>query len=508
MITTHGYDTGRIRYSIILSRYLAIAVMITSVVFFVIGVVHNFELNQFEHTLGSIGMALQTAVLLMIAAYIQIKKKVIGQSKTLSMLLYAAILYTLLSFVPGFALWVDLNISHEIAFRSGSNSRLAILMIFIIQATRKSTPQWVLKPAFVAAMTLPTAACLGYLFSVDLHGAMSIQTALCIIVLGVSNILQCMYRKEFRYLVLNKHSMVRFRNTSIAAFATVALIFPIVNSTVSHVNIDEDTRMYIAMSIVIWFYQMLLTWYAQSESQSQHTLITERKCVEKMAFTDKLTGAMNRTAFSEIVEPRKRNNPAGVILCDIDHFKSVNDNYGHDVGDIILQKFSKTLQQQCRSTDWLVRWGGEEFIIILEDCDIKETLDLAERMRAAVEEMQSFPNITSSFGVTSILPFEPYEIAVKRADEALYVAKHMGRNRVIESADDKIMADLILDRILQLIPIVFYRFDKIQIEQQYEIYKSLDNTKEKLLARLQKLESTAAISQRLAETNIKYRRRD
>lgn len=120
-------------------------------------------------------------------------------------------------------------------------------------------------------------------------------------------------------------------------------------------------------------------------------------------------------------------------MADIDKFKSVNDTYGHQVGDSVLSEIAEIMRQLVRDTDTQGRWGGEEFLVICSHVDLNGTYALAERMRSAVAE-HSFSVVgqkTCSFGVASYRQGDTGENIVKRADVALYEAKHNGRNRVV-----------------------------------------------------------------------------
>ena len=169
----------------------------------------------------------------------------------------------------------------------------------------------------------------------------------------------------------------------------------------------------------------------------------ERRILD-LAATDPLTGVLNRRAFMERLEQeiersRRGNTPLSLIMADIDYFKRVNDRYGHQVGDLVLQRFADQLTTSLRAYDFTARYGGEEFTVCLPHTTIHQSRSVAERLRKRVEEMEIvFPDgsrsirITASFGVASFLP-EPQESIdsiIKRADEAMYRAKNEGRNRV------------------------------------------------------------------------------
>ncbi|MCX6076534.1 MAG: diguanylate cyclase [Campylobacterales bacterium] len=171
--------------------------------------------------------------------------------------------------------------------------------------------------------------------------------------------------------------------------------------------------------------------------------ITDKKRVEELAVTDQLTKIFNRlhleNSFKQEVDRAKRYNATfSVILLDIDHFKAVNDNYGHDVGDEVLVGVVNILKQNIRATDILGRWGGEEFLIILPQTDMNEAKYLAEKLKSEIEH-HTFDTIgskTCSFGISQFrVEDEDSKMVVKRADNALYSAKNSGRNRVIVSQE-------------------------------------------------------------------------
>jgi diguanylate cyclase (GGDEF)-like protein len=160
-----------------------------------------------------------------------------------------------------------------------------------------------------------------------------------------------------------------------------------------------------------------------------------------MATRDPLTGLLNRReAFRridlEISRSVRTSKPLSTVICDIDHFKRINDTYGHLTGDVVLQSLAKMLQTTIRDYDILCRYGGEEFLIVAPDSTSDQAAGLADRIRMTVEEtvITTIDNhkirITVSFGVSQLWPGEKLEETIDRADRALYEAKAKGRNRV------------------------------------------------------------------------------
>lgn len=161
------------------------------------------------------------------------------------------------------------------------------------------------------------------------------------------------------------------------------------------------------------------------------------------ARTDSLTGLNNRRAMEELgplelKRAQRSGKPVSVILCDVDHFKSINDRYGHEAGDTVLRITARVLRSALRETDALGRWGGEEFIVVLNDSGVTASGEVAERMRAAVAatKFEGLPDgATISLGVSTLIkvtsPISAWDGLIKEADSLLYQAKKEGRNRVI-----------------------------------------------------------------------------
>lgn len=164
------------------------------------------------------------------------------------------------------------------------------------------------------------------------------------------------------------------------------------------------------------------------------------KAVE-MARTDPLTGAFNRRAFYDYAArhdvARQRNpSPCCVAVIDLDHFKVVNDRYGHEMGDAVLRRTVQVLTARLRAIDTVARWGGEEFTLLLPDCDIKAAAKLCNELRLAIEAEaldtpQGVLRWTASIGGAAWIDGEALDPALARADQGVYAAKAQGRNRVV-----------------------------------------------------------------------------
>ena len=173
------------------------------------------------------------------------------------------------------------------------------------------------------------------------------------------------------------------------------------------------------------------------------TVSMRTAALEKLAMLDPLTGAGNRRHLARRVDIecaalRRHGGALALVAFDIDHFKQVNDRYGHAAGDRALCHTVQTIRQAMRAGDFLARVGGEEFVVLLPGQDLPSAAAVAERMRAALAaapvalDSQWLP-LTASFGVAMLDPEAGFEAALARADAALYGAKREGRNRVVLS---------------------------------------------------------------------------
>ncbi len=179
----------------------------------------------------------------------------------------------------------------------------------------------------------------------------------------------------------------------------------------------------------------------------ERTLKERNQEIARLSITDPLTGIYNRrylndTLTVEVRRALRYKRPLGLLLCDLDHFKRINDTYGHNVGDLVLKEFAGWLQGSIRGgIDWLARYGGEEFVLVLPETDLAGSFDLAERLRRLVaEKVIATPagdiTITASFGIASFTPGGPEnhpapETLLNEADQFMYQAKKSGRNRVV-----------------------------------------------------------------------------
>ncbi|SFA69775.1 diguanylate cyclase (GGDEF) domain-containing protein [Pseudomonas sp. NFIX10] len=164
------------------------------------------------------------------------------------------------------------------------------------------------------------------------------------------------------------------------------------------------------------------------------------RAATQSALRDPLTGtgnriAMDQTLMREIDMAKRHSQPLSVLMLDIDHFKRINDNHGHGVGDEVLKAVAESIKGQLRNVDMVFRFGGEEFLILLANTSRDAAAMVGERLRHAAQTQDYFAagtriDLTVSLGCATLLPGESSESLLRRADSALYVAKREGRNRL------------------------------------------------------------------------------
>lgn len=169
--------------------------------------------------------------------------------------------------------------------------------------------------------------------------------------------------------------------------------------------------------------------------------------LKNKAYHDPLTGALNRQYFYDYYDENRQNiTSLGIIMVDLDYFKKINDTYGHGIGDDVLKQVAESIQNSIRNDDTLIRWGGEEFILLINTAKKSQLISISEHIRRSVSEIvfESIPSITASLGATLLLEGESFKTVIERADQALYSAKANGRNRieVVNGSEDSISADI------------------------------------------------------------------
>ena len=211
--------------------------------------------------------------------------------------------------------------------------------------------------------------------------------------------------------------------------ATINIVALLILSTIgSAFDITEQMWSFIATSLVVnaCAFIFAIRHHAQHEK------------LQELATHDPLTGAMNRRALSKDLENAVKNARQtglnyALVMLDLDHFKRINDEYGHHAGDEVLRQCADILRQHIRESDQLFRFGGEEFTLLMTGVSDAGLHAVVDKLRQALQTHLSSPGgpVTASFGVALLKPGEHWEAWLARADNALYMAKEGGRNRVV-----------------------------------------------------------------------------
>ena len=209
---------------------------------------------------------------------------------------------------------------------------------------------------------------------------------------------------------------------------------------VAHYTTEFKLRLLYSFATVTF----LSAFYEHSRQTSFNIVKDLSDKFEKQAQQDILTRLPNRRGIQQFIEfesarARRQKKPLSLILCDIDRFKRVNDQYGHDGGDVVLKHVSDLFKASIREQDGVARWGGEEFLFVLPDTEESNAVVLAEKVRetlatSPVELQQEKVVITASFGVAQIDFEQGLDKALTLADKALYKAKEKGRNKVLSAS--------------------------------------------------------------------------
>ncbi len=180
---------------------------------------------------------------------------------------------------------------------------------------------------------------------------------------------------------------------------------------------------------------------ARISDRMQAQILELNQQLGEKVVTDPLTGLLNRRGMYECLEVasghlNREQRPFGVLLLDLDYFKQINDTYGHQVGDELLIELAQVLQHNLRVNDCCARWGGEEFLLLLQDCSTESLAAVAKKLLNVVRTLviSSMPDshlLTASIGCYLCQQLEPIDDVIRKADKAMYRAKEMGRNGLV-----------------------------------------------------------------------------
>lgn len=204
----------------------------------------------------------------------------------------------------------------------------------------------------------------------------------------------------------------------------------------AYILTDPDVYlMYLFWILCSFTFGFLSAWILDRSRKS--VFITQKK-LQKLAITDTLTGVYNRSVLHHVLtqqlsNPSNSDHSFGLIIIDVDHFKSINDTLGHEVGDQVIKKIAKKLSQLISEKDTLVRWGGEEFVVIATQVDSKSLAQQCNEIRIEIENDRFLENktVTVSIGATLYRDKDTHDSLLIRADNAMYQAKEEGRNRFV-----------------------------------------------------------------------------
>lgn len=229
------------------------------------------------------------------------------------------------------------------------------------------------------------------------------------------------------------------------SFVAILLYFPghpLLLASYSTDYINRFLASLFSVSVIAWAYEY-------SREDGRRELLNLSNKLDELSRRDELTGLSNRRDMMERLEREvgryeRNNHPFAVIMADVDHFKNVNDTYGHVCGDHMLRLIAKTLTSNVQKRDSVSRWGGEEILILLPETDLHEAEGIAERLRKEVEQLcltsdKGDVRVTLSMGVAQYLPEGTTKDLINSADKYLYKAKDAGRNRVDSALSDRLM---------------------------------------------------------------------
>ena len=225
--------------------------------------------------------------------------------------------------------------------------------------------------------------------------------------------------------------------TQIAIFSIIAVIISV---TVTCIAIWYGRKLSGQLQEMNNYLEQKIHERTESLLDTQKELLEDNNELTRMALTDNLTGLSNRTHMNQILRQEysrfeRHNQRFGIIMLDIDHFKNVNDKLGHDTGDRVLKKLASIIASAIRTSDYVARWGGEEFLICCTTIEEADLLPIAETIRqlVATTEFEQVGQITASLGCAAIVKGETINELIKRSDVALYEAKNNGRNQSMVS---------------------------------------------------------------------------
>ena len=315
---------------------------------------------------------------------------------------------------------------------TGLNTLLTGILIALGQLLRSWRPRWAMLAAAVAPVS-PLVAFFGYSFGFEhFHGEMSPITAGLLLPLALIGLMNFVRRPMLRPLFSGTAYGRGARMEFLAAIGFPWLLGAVLSRPdaggSSNTAIQSALMAMFAVTVVV----VKTRAHALTERQRQRSI----RALHAAAVSDHLTGLTNRHGATMQIEALAAGRPVGVILADLDHFKMINDVWGHATGDRVLRDAARIFKERLRSGQIVARWGGEEFLVVLPGIDLDGALAVAEQLRAGLATLRgpagNLGEITASFGVSERDAGEvTLDGAIQRADVALYHAKECGRDRVV-----------------------------------------------------------------------------
>jgi diguanylate cyclase (GGDEF)-like protein len=320
-----------------------------------------------------------------------------------------------------------------------TSTSLCLLMLAVSLLLRQYRNALVSQMLSVFAYGAPAMALVGFVLGVhEPHAEMSLTTVMMLIPLCVATALRTVYHGFLRALLgPTRVSALARRHLALVMMAPYLLGLGIVGFTPDAADISIVILIVISSQTVGLVVAFLALSFCNLERRSN---VLQRR-TEKRAMHDGLTGAMNRASFAdhalrEIDHHRRTRNTVSLLFVDVDHFKCINDTFGHMTGDQVLKRVMRLTRSCLRSGDTVARWGGEEFVVLLPATDLNGALLIAEKIRRRIgvehlDELATGLQVTVSIGCTEMNSSEGLDELVARADRALYEAKHRGRNQTV-----------------------------------------------------------------------------
>ena len=251
-----------------------------------------------------------------------------------------------------------------------------------------------------------------------LYGPVNFYIFVPLIVIGVA----VLHTHVFQYLLTNFFVII-------IAVMNIILQF-------NKFEVGEITYIEFSSSFIFLLYIIGILFVMKMLSKVVDDEIEKSTKLDEIASKDYMTNAYNRRKIDQIPGKSKLEIDTSVLMVDFDHFKSINDTFGHDIGDKILIESIDLIKRLIRSNDTIIRWGGEEFVILLSNCNIEEAYTVGEKIRGKIAvhnyNVKHDISMTVSIGVASLTKDENIYETINRADQAMYVAKDKGRNRVVK----------------------------------------------------------------------------